>query len=90
MPNDVRIGTVDKFQGQEAPICIISMTSSSINDAPRGIDFLLSSNRLNVAISRAQISVFIFVSKYIFSAEAKSKEQMKLLNEFCKLRKFSN
>ena len=90
LPNDVRIGTVDKFQGQEAPICIISMTSSSINDAPRGIDFLLSSNRLNVAISRAQISVFIFVSKHIFSAEAKSKEQMKLLNDFCKLRKFCN
>ncbi len=49
-----RIGTVDKFQGQEAPIVIYSMTTSSHSDAPRGMEFLYSSNRLNVATSRAK------------------------------------
>jgi uncharacterized protein len=51
----IRAGTVDKFQGQEAPVVIVSMASSSAEDAPRGIEFLFSKNRLNVAISRAQI-----------------------------------
>ena len=49
-----RVGTVDRFQGQEAPVCIYSLTASSGNDAPRGIDFLLDENRINVALSRAQ------------------------------------
>ncbi len=51
---DTRVGTVDKFQGQEAPVVIVSMTASSAADAPRGLDFLLNRNRLNVAISRGQ------------------------------------
>ena len=51
---DVRVGTVDKFQGAEAPVAIVSMTASSVEDIPRGIPFLLNRNRLNVAISRAQ------------------------------------
>jgi len=50
----VRVGTVDKFQGQQAPVVFVSMTASSVDDAPRGIAFLLNRNRLNVAISRAQ------------------------------------
>src|SRR5690606_31437216 len=49
-----RIGTVDKFQGQEAPVVIVSMCASTLDDAPRGAGFLLEPNRLNVAISRAQ------------------------------------
>jgi len=49
-----RVGTVDKFQGQEAPIVIYSMTTSSHADAPRGMEFLYSPNRLNVATSRAK------------------------------------
>jgi uncharacterized protein len=57
---NARIGTVDKFQGQEAPIVIYSMTSSSHADAPRGINFLYSLNRLNVATSRARcVSVLV-------------------------------
>ena len=52
--NDVRVGTVDKFQGQEAAVVFFSMASSLAVDAPRGIDFLFSLNRLNVAASRAQ------------------------------------
>ena len=50
----VRVGTVDKFQGQEAPVVIMSMTASTASDVPRGMSFLLNRNRLNVAISRAQ------------------------------------
>ncbi|MCK5754629.1 MAG: ATP-binding domain-containing protein, partial [Mycobacterium sp.] len=51
---EVRAGTVDKFQGQQAPVVFISMTASSIDDVPRGIAFLLNRNRLNVAVSRAK------------------------------------
>ena len=51
---DVRIGTVDKFQGQEAAVCLFSMATSSGEDIPRNLEFLFSRNRLNVAISRAQ------------------------------------
>ena len=56
---DARVGTVDKFQGTEAPVAIISMTASSVEDIPRGIPFLLNRNRLNVAISRAQYAAVI-------------------------------
>jgi superfamily I DNA and/or RNA helicase len=56
---DVRVGTVDKFQGAEAPVAIISMTASSVEEIPRGIPFLLNRNRLNVAISRAQYAAVI-------------------------------
>ncbi|MDT5315453.1 MAG: hypothetical protein QOE74_4473 [Mycobacterium sp.] len=56
---DVRVGTVDKFQGQQAPVVFISMTASSIDDVPRGISFLLNRNRLNVAVSRAMYSAII-------------------------------
>jgi superfamily I DNA and/or RNA helicase len=51
---DVAVGTVDKFQGRQAPVVFVSMTASSIDDVPRGISFLLNRNRLNVAISRAK------------------------------------
>ena len=57
--SDVRVGTVDKFQGAEAPVAIVSMTASSVEDIPRGIPFLLNRNRLNVAISRAQYAAVI-------------------------------
>jgi superfamily I DNA and/or RNA helicase len=56
---DVRVGTVDKFQGTEAPVAIVSMTASSVDDIPRGMAFLLNRNRLNVAISRAQYAAVI-------------------------------
>ncbi|AZI57100.1 TM0106 family RecB-like putative nuclease [Nakamurella antarctica] len=58
----IPVGTVDKFQGQEAPVVIVSMTASAADDVPRGIDFLLSRNRLNVAISRGQWSAIIIAS----------------------------
>lgn len=52
--DDIRVGTVDKFQGQEAPVCLVSMTASSVEETPRGMDFLFSLNRINVAVSRAE------------------------------------
>jgi superfamily I DNA and/or RNA helicase len=56
---EVPVGTVDKFQGQQAPVVFVSMTASSIDDVPRGMSFLLNRNRLNVAISRAQYTAVI-------------------------------
>ena len=61
----VRVGTVDKFQGAQAPVVVISMTASSIEEVPRGISFLLNRNRLNVAISRAQYAAVIVRSEML-------------------------
>ena len=81
---NVAIGTVDKFQGQEAPIIIYSLCSSSPDDAPRGMEFLYSPNRFNVAVSRAK-AIFIMVgSPKIFEPDCKSPEQIKLANPFCR------
>lgn len=80
----VAIGTVDKFQGQEAPVVIYSVATSSPQDAPRGMEFLYSPNRFNVAISRAR-SIFILVANQaIFEPECKSPAQIKLANSFCR------
>ena len=79
---DMRVGTVDKFQGQEAPIVIYSMASSSSEDAPRGMRFLYSANRLNVAVSRAQCAAVIVASPKIFEAKCHTPDQMKLANAF--------
>lgn len=64
---DVRVGTVDKFQGQEAPIVVASMTASSHGDVPRGMGFLLSRNRVNVAVSRAQWKAIVIRSRSLTS-----------------------
>jgi uncharacterized protein len=79
-----RIGTVDKFQGQEAPIVIYSMTTSSHADAPRGMEFLYSSNRLNVATSRAKCVCILVGSPLIFEAECRTPRHMQLANAFCR------
>jgi hypothetical protein len=79
-----RIGTVDKFQGQEAPIVIYSMTTSSHADAPRGMEFLYSPNRLNVATSRAKAICVLIGSPQVFEAECKTPRQMRLANAFCR------
>ena len=80
---DAHVGTVDKFQGQEAPIAIYSMATSSHADAPRGMEFLYSANRFNVAISRAQCMAILIASPAIFEAECKTPRQMQLTNAFC-------
>ncbi|MBU3036478.1 TM0106 family RecB-like putative nuclease [Tritonibacter mobilis] len=79
-----RVGTVDKFQGQEAPIAIYSMATSSHADAPRGMEFLYSANRFNVAMSRAQCAAILVASPDIFEAECKTPRQMQLANAFCR------
>lgn len=79
-----RIGTVDKFQGQEAPIAIYSMTTSSPADAPRGMEFLYSLNRLNVATSRAKCLCILVASPRVFQAECRTPPQMLLVNAFCR------
>lgn len=81
--HEMSIGTVDKFQGQEAPIIIFSMASSSAKDAPRGMEFLFSPNRFNVAVSRAR-AVFIMVGNpVILEPDCNSPHQVKLANAFC-------
>jgi uncharacterized protein len=79
-----RVGTVDKFQGQEAPISIYSLTSSSHADAPRGMEFLYSLNRLNVATSRAKCVTILVGSPQVFQAECRTPRQMQLANAFCR------
>ncbi|MGY8681256.1 TM0106 family RecB-like putative nuclease [Bradyrhizobium sp. UFLA05-153] len=79
-----RIGTVDKFQGQEAPIVIYSMTTSSYLDAPRGMEFLYSANRLNVATSRAKCICLIVASPRLFEVDCRTPRQMQLANAFCR------
>ena len=79
-----RIGTVDKFQGQQAPVVMYSLTTSSPEDAPRGMDFLYSLNRLNVATSRAQGMVIIVGSPLLLEPECRSPRQMQLANALCR------
>jgi uncharacterized protein len=80
----VRVGTVDKFQGREAPVVIYSTTSSTAEDAPRGMEFLYSPNRLNVATSRAKCLAIVVASPAIFTPECRTPAQMKLANAFCR------
>lgn len=81
-----RVGTVDKFQGQEAPISIYSLASSSHADAPRGMEFLYSLNRLNVATSRAKCVTILVGSPQLFEADCRTPRQMQLANAFCRYR----
>ncbi len=80
----VRVGTVDRFQGQEAPVVIYSMATSSPTDAPRGMEFLYSLNRLNVATSRARCACILVASPRLFEPECRTPRQMKLANALCR------
>jgi predicted RecB family nuclease len=84
LPAATHIGTVDKFQGQEAPVVIFSMSTSTPEDAPRGMEFLYSLNRLNVAVSRARSACILVASPRLFEPECKSPSQMRLANAFCR------
>jgi uncharacterized protein len=79
-----RVGTVDKFQGQQAPIAIYSTATSTHADAPRGMEFLYSLNRFNVATSRAKCISLLVASPDLFEAECKSPRQIQLANAFCR------
>jgi uncharacterized protein len=79
-----KVGTIDKFQGQEAPITIISMTSSDSDSLPRNKEFFFSRNRLNVAISRAQVASIILFNPLLLDSSPKNLDHIKLMNNFFK------
>jgi predicted RecB family nuclease len=83
------VGTVDKFQGQEAPVVIYSLTTSSPEDAPRGMEFLYSLNRLNVATSRAKTAVVVVGNPRLFEPECRTPRQMQLANALCAYREMA-
>jgi predicted RecB family nuclease len=85
LPAAVPVGTVDKFQGQESPVVFFSMASSSGEDVPRGLDFLFSRNRLNVAISRARCLAFLVASPRLLEIRCRTVEQMRLVSALCRL-----
>jgi uncharacterized protein len=89
LPSGVRVGTVDKFQGQQAPIVFFSMATSSGEDVPRNLAFLFSRNRLNVAISRAQCLAYLVCSPRLLEARCKSIEEMELVNALCRLAEYA-
>ena len=84
-----RVGTVDKFQGQEAPVVFYSLATSTPEAAPRGMDFLYSLNRLNVATSRARCLAVVVASPALFFPECKTPQQMRLANAFCRFRELA-
>ena len=86
LPEKARVGTIDKFQGQEAAVVLISMATSSGEDMPRNMEFLFSRNRLNVALSRAQCLAILVASPKLLETNCKTVEQMKQLNTFCHLK----
>jgi uncharacterized protein len=83
-PRGCRVGTVDKFQGQEAPVVIYAMAASSPADAPRGMEFLYSRHRLNVATSRAKCTAFVVGSPALLEPECRTPRQMLLANALCR------
>ena len=86
----VRAGTVDKFQGQEAPVVIYSMTTSSPDDAPRGMEFLYSLNRLNVATSRAKCVCILVANPRLYEPECRTPRQMLLANALARFREIAS
>jgi predicted RecB family nuclease len=84
LPRGARIGTVDKFQGQEAPLVFFSMATSTPDDAPREMEFLFSLHRLNVAISRARCVAVLVASTALFRVQCKTPRQIELANAFCR------
>ena len=87
---ELRIGTVDKFQGQEAPISIYSMATSSADEAPRGMEFLYSLNRLNVATSRAKCLAVVVASPGLLAVRCRTPRQMHLANALARLFELAN
>jgi AAA domain/RNase_H superfamily len=83
LPDGVEIGTVDKFQGRQAPVVFYSMASSSGEDVPHGLEFLFSRHRLNVAISRAQCLAYLVCSPRLLEVNCRTIEQMRLANALC-------
>jgi uncharacterized protein len=89
LPAEARVGTVDRFQGQEAPAVIYAMATSSADEAPRGLEFLLSLNRLNVATSRARCACILVASPRLLEADCHTPRQMRLANALCRYRELA-
>lgn len=85
LPANARVGSVDKFQGQEAPVCILSLCSSYGEYGSRGLGFILDRNRVNVAISRAQCLAVVVADPRIAATAPGSLDEMTIINLFCKL-----
>jgi len=85
LPDEIRVGTVDKFQGKEAAVALVSMTSTSAEGAPRGINFLLSRNRINVALSRGKALSLVFASPELLTSNSATTDQIRLVNALCAL-----
>ena len=90
LPSGARVGTVDKFQGQEAEVVLISMATSSGEDLPRNIEFLFSKNRLNVAISRARCLAVIVASPALLEIPCRTVEELELVNTLCHAREYGD
>jgi uncharacterized protein len=90
LPPGARVGTVDKFQGQEAAAVLVSMAASDADSAPRGIDFLFEKNRLNVALSRARCLSVVFCSPTLLDVVCTDLERMMLVNMVCWVRGFGS
>ncbi len=84
LPDAVEVGTVDKFQGQQAQVVFYSMASSSGEDVPRGLDFLFSRNRFNVAISRAECLAYLVCSPRLLEVDCRTIDHMRLANALCR------
>lgn len=83
------VGSVDKFQGQEAPVVFLSMCASNANDSPRGMNFLFDKNRINVAISRAQCMAIVVYSPALLDVSPTTIEQLAMMNIMCQLFQYS-
>lgn len=90
LPQGAKIGSVDRFQGQEAAVVILSLCSSAGEFGSRGLGFILDRNRLNVAISRAQALAIVIGDPNIAHTPAGSIKELQLLNSFCSLTRASN
>jgi uncharacterized protein len=90
LPAGARVGTVDKFQGQEAAVVLISMATSSGDDLPRNIEFLYSRNRLNVAISRARCLAVIYANPRLLEIPCNTIGQMELVNGLCWAKRYAD
>ncbi len=89
LPAGARVGSVDKFQGQEAPVVIVSLCASSLDESPRGAEFLLSPNRLNVAVSRAEALAIVVAAPAILDTRCRSVREMQLVNLLCRLEQYA-
>ena len=83
LPAGARVGTIDKFQGQEAEAVLVSMATSSGEYLPRNIEFLYDKNRLNVAISRAKCLAVVVASPRLLQVKCRTAEEMELVNTLC-------